>query len=66
MPGGPCAYGHEKSGPRMCLTQAALVALPASPVSSSLWTPNPVIPRELARVTRPVCTSAWLPSGSSQ
>ena len=41
-------------------------ALSASPISSSLWTPNPVISRGLARVTWPVCTSAWLPSGSSQ
>ena len=66
LPGGPCVYGHEKSGPHVCLTPAALAALPASPISSSLWTPNPVIPRGLARVTWPVCTSAWLPSGSSQ
>lgn len=57
MPGGPCAYGHEKSGPRKYLTQAALVALPCIPrFILTMDPPNPVIPRELARVTRPVCT----------
>lgn len=66
VPGGTCVCGHKKAGPRMCLTPAALAALPASPVSSSLWTLNPVIPWGLARVTWPVCTSAWLPSDSSQ
>ena len=48
MPGGTCVCGHEKAGPRMCLTPAALAALPAFPISSSLWRPLILLfPRDL-------------------